>query len=73
MARSLLEGHILSHKIRVLSRKLKPITFSRNWEIRQVCIKDRHHVWQQEIFFVTTCGTLQNAVLGKNISKHDII
>ena len=55
MARSLSEGHILSHKTRALARKLKPITFSRNWEI------------------VTTCGTLQNVVLGKNISKHDII
>ena len=58
---------VLNYK--ALARKLKLVTFSRNWEIKQVCTKDRHYGWQQEIFFITTRRTLQNAVLGKKYFK----
>ena len=57
---------------RALARKLKLMTFSPNWEIRTVFTKGCHHGWQQAIFYITTCRTPQNAILG-NISKHDII
>ena len=40
--------------VRALARKLRLIAFSRNWEIRQVCTKDRHHGWQQEFFLLQT-------------------
>ena len=36
---------------RALARKLKLLTFSKNWEIRLVFTKDRHHGWQQENLF----------------------
>ena len=36
---------------KVLARKLKLMTFSRNWENRIVFTKARHHDWQQEKSF----------------------
>ena len=58
---------------RALARKLKLMMFSGNWEIWQVFTKGRHHGWQKEILFGTTHRMLENAILGKNISGHDII
>ena len=40
------------------------MTFSQNWEIGLVL---------KNFFFVAACRTLENAILEKNISKHDII
>ena len=50
---------------RTLARKLKVMTFPRNWEIRLVFTKGRHLGWRQEVFFVTTCRMLENATLVK--------
>ena len=50
---------------RALARKLKLLTFSRNWEFRLVFTKRRHHGWRQKTFFGTTHRMLENAILGK--------
>ena len=54
---------------RALARKLKLMTFSRNWEIRLVFTKGRHHGWQQEFFLAATRRALENAILEKKFSK----
>ena len=54
---------------RVLARKLELMTFSRNWEIRLVSTKCRHHGWRQEFFLVATHRALENAILEKKYSK----
>ena len=53
----------LSH---ALARKLKLLTFYRNWKIRLVFTESRHHGWRQENIFGTTSKTLENAVQGRN-------
>ena len=49
------------------------MTFSRNWEIRRVFTKGHHPSSPREVFFVTTCRTLEMPSWQSNISKHDII
>ena len=51
--------------VRVLSRNLKLMTFSQNWEIRLVFTKSCHHGWWGEFFFFAkTRKTLENAIFG---------
>ena len=64
----------IKYNARALARKLKLMMFSWNWDIRQVCTKDHHHCWQQEIFFLlqhVECYKMSS--WERNISKHDII
>ena len=56
---------LISYYPRALTRKLKQLTFSRNWEIRLVFTKGHNHGWRQEIFFDGTCRTQENAIQGK--------
>ena len=63
----------IKYNARALARKLKLMMFSWNWDIRQVCTKDHHHCWQQEIFF---CYNTQNATKcrpGKEIFQSMIL
>ena len=53
------------YEIRALTRKLKWLTFSRNWEITLVFTKGCHNGWWQENFFFGATCTLENAIQGK--------
>ena len=55
----------------MLARKLKLLTFSRNWEIRLVFTKGHHHGWPPEkIFLVEPVGKRHPGK--KTISEHNI-
>ena len=53
------------NELSTLAKKLKLLTFSRNWEIRLVLTKVHHHD--------TTRRMLKIAILESIISEHDII
>ena len=61
------------YNYKALARKLKLMTFSRNWEIKQVCTKDRHYGWQQEIFLLQHVERYKMPSWERNISRHDIM
>ena len=68
-----LEISILLFKVVAQGISQKLMTFSRNWGIRLVFTKDRHHAWQQECFF---CYNPQNAAKcrpGKEIFQSMIL
>ena len=56
-----------SCSMQALARKIKLLTFYRNWEIRKVFTKGRQHDWRQNFFFGATHRTLENPIHGKEM------
>ena len=58
-----------SCSIQALARKIKLLTFYRNWEIRKVFTKGRQNSWRQNFFLVQPIERWKTPFMGKKCFK----